>query len=651
MRNTTHFSDGRLRDLVSIGRLAVDLYAEQIGCRLEDVASFAKYLGGSSANVAFGLARLGLKSAMISRVGNEPMGRFLLETLAREGCDISQVKVDPERLTALVLLGLRDRETFPLIFYRENCADMAFGPEDVDEAFIAGSRALHITGTHFSTERVRAGSLCALEFARKHGVRSVLDIDYRPVLWGLAARGDGETRYVPSGEVTAKLQEILPWFDLVVGTEEEFHIAGGTTDTLAALRQVRLTTPAVLVVKRGPLGCAVIEGAIPASLDAAFSVAGARVEVLNVLGAGDAFLAGFLSGWLRGADYRECCLRANACGALVVSRHACAPAMPTEAELQYFLANTQRIQAPAQDARLAHLHRVTPQRAPRDELCIFAFDHRSQFYELVRQAGADEARLPRLKRLLVDAVAATEHDLNLQGRIGVLLDGHYGEDALAAASGRGWWIGRPLELPGSYPLVFEPGRSIGTALVSWPREHVVKCLVFYHPDDAVENRIEQEAQLAALFDATRASGHELLIEVIAPAHLPQAADTVPRALKRLYNIGIQPDWWKLAPMAAAQWCEIDALIAARDPHCRGVVMLGLNAPVTELVQGFEEARASTSCRGFAVGRSIFHDAAAAWLAGAIDDASLVARCRDNFEQLIRAWQGVRADADKKREAA
>jgi 5-dehydro-2-deoxygluconokinase len=113
--NTLNFPAGRRFDLACLGRLAVDLYAQQVGARLEDVASFAKYLGGSSANIAFGVARLGLRSAMISRVGDEQMGRFLTETLQREGCDTSQVQTDPQRLTALVLLGLKDRDTFPLI--------------------------------------------------------------------------------------------------------------------------------------------------------------------------------------------------------------------------------------------------------------------------------------------------------------------------------------------------------------------------------------------------------------------------------------------------------------------------------------------------------------------------------------------------------
>src|ERR1700761_9023582 len=135
MKNTTRFAPGRARDVVCLGRLAVDLYAQQIGARLEDVSSFARYLGGSSANIAFGAARLGLRSAMLSRVGDDHMGRFLTETLAAEGCDTSQVGVDPQRLTALVLLGLKDRDTFPLVFYRENCADMAIRPEDVNASF------------------------------------------------------------------------------------------------------------------------------------------------------------------------------------------------------------------------------------------------------------------------------------------------------------------------------------------------------------------------------------------------------------------------------------------------------------------------------------------------------------------------------------
>lgn len=643
MRSPLPRSSSRPIDVACLGRLAVDLYAQQIGARLEDVTSFAKYLGGSSANVAFGTARLGLSSAMLSRVGDDHMGRFLTETLDTEGCDVSQVKVDPDRLTALAILGIKDRETFPLLFYRENCADMALEPGDIDEAFIAQCRALAITGTHFSEPGVHAASTRAIELARKHDVRTVLDIDYRPVLWGLTGRGEGERRFVAADHVTGHLQAILPGFDVIVGTEEEFHIAGGSEDLLVALRAVRGISAATLVVKRGPLGCSVIEGAIPDDLDEAPTYRGSRVAVLNVLGAGDAFLSGFLAGWLRDESIERSCAFANACGAMVVSRHGCAPAMPGRAELDAFLDREGGISRPDLDAELSHLHRTAVPRKHWDELYVFAFDHRTPFFQLVREAGGDEARLPRLKELLVEAVAATERAGKLQGHVGLLADDRYGQDALNAATGRGWWIGRPVEVSGSNPLELERGRSIGSQLISWPREHVIKCLVAFDPDASPMDRVEQETQLRSLYDAAKISGHELLLEVIPPGCTSQQErdELVLRSLKRIYNLGIRPDWWKLCPPRREAWAAIDALIEERDPHCRGVLLLGLNAPAETLGVGFADAVDSTTCRGFAVGRTIFAEPAKAWLAGDLDDAGLIASARAAFERMIALWRDGR----------
>ncbi len=206
--------------MICLGRASVDLYGEQIGGRLEDMSSFAKYVGGCPANIAIGTARLGLKSALVTRVGDEHMGRFIRDTLVAEGVEASHVATDPERLTALVVLGIRDRDTFPLIFSRENCADMAISPDDFDAGFIASARALLVTGTHFSTPGTDAASRAAIGHARAAGVRVALDIDYRPVLWGLTGHGMGEERFVASDAVTAHLQSIVPLCDLVVGTEE-----------------------------------------------------------------------------------------------------------------------------------------------------------------------------------------------------------------------------------------------------------------------------------------------------------------------------------------------------------------------------------------------------------------------------------------------
>lgn len=642
-----HIPDGRRIDLACLGRLAVDLYAQQVGSRLEDVSSFAKYLGGSSANICFGAARLGMRAAMISRVGDEQMGRFLTETLQREGVDISQVQVDPQRLTALVLLGLKDRDTFPLLFYRENCADMALDAAGISEDFIAQCRALLITGTHLSQPGVRAASITALAYAKKHALLRVLDIDYRPVLWGLTKRGEGANRFVPDATVTAQLQAMLAEFDLLIGTEEEFLIAGGVpNDLIASLRAVRSVTAAAFVVKLGAAGCCFVAGAVPERIEDAETARGERVEVLNVLGAGDAFAAGLMTGLLQGQDFVASARIANACGAIVVSRHACAPAMPTPQELSHWFSGQRNPKVDA-DAQLAHLHRTTTARPQWPELCVMAFDHRSQFFELAREAGAPQSRLPLLKRLLVRAVERVERQRSLAGRIGVLADGRYGADALNDATGRGWWVGRPVELPGSRPLRFDIDASIGSQLVGWPAEQVVKCLVHYHPDDPIDLRLDQEATLRQLWQATRASGHELLLEIIPPRDVAsivgpdgRADDAVLRSVKRLYNLGFKPDWWKLAPMSAAGWKALGTLIGERDPQCRGAVILGLNQPLQALAAGFAQA-SDPIVKGFMVGRSLWSEPSSRWLRGESDDDTLVREVAANFTTLVDAWRTTR----------
>lgn len=636
-------------DVICIGRIAVDLYGQQIGARLEDMSTFSKYLGGSSGNVAYGTAIQGLKSGMLARVGDEHNGRFLRETLQQVGVDTQYLITDQQRLTALVILGIKDQETFPLIFYRDNCADMGLVPDDIDEHYIASARAVAVTGTHLSHPDTRAAVLKALDYARKHGLRTALDIDYRPVLWGLTSLGDGETRFIESAQVTRQLQEVLNKFDLIVGTEEEFHIAGGSTDTLTALKNVRQHTQATLVCKRGAQGCSVFEGEIPDGWGQVKLHSGVRVDVLNVLGAGDAFMSGLLRGYLNDEGWDQACRYANACGALVVSRHGCAPAMPTKAELDDYLSRDTQVPRPDRDVRLNHLHRVTTRKQAWPELCVFAFDHRKQLEDMADEAGVPYDRIPTLKLLLLQAAREAATEAGLANNSGILADTTYGQPALNAITGQGWWIGRPIELPSSRPLRLEHG-DIGSQLVSWPQEHVVKCLVFYHPQDPAALRQEQEALLLEVYRACCQSGHELLLEVI----LPESSDDKDErfyidALTRFYELGIQPDWWKLPPLSTAAWEQVGAVIDANDDYCRGVVILGLDAPEAELKSGFAAAAAARCVKGFAVGRTIFGHASRRWLHGELDDAALIKQVKQNYLTLIGFWRDVRPlpDALKK----
>ena len=626
-------------DLIAIGRSSVDLYGQQIGGRLEDMASFAKYVGGSPTNTAIGAARLGLRTGLITRVGADHMGRFIREQAAREGVALDGIVDDPERLTALVLLGIRDRSTFPLIFYRENCADMALCVTDLDEAWIRSAGAVLINGTHLSQPSVYEASLTAATWAKQAGGRVIFDIDYRPVLWGLTAKDMGENRFVADAAVTAKLQQVLPLCDLVVGTEEEIHVLGGIADTIAALRVIREKSDALLVCKRGSHGCVAFPGAIPGDIEMGVVAEGFPIEVFNVLGAGDAFMAGFLRGWLRDEPLENCCRRANACGALVVSRHGCAPAMPSEIELDHFLSMTERPFRLREDKMLEHLHWVAGRSRSYEELTVLAVDHRSQFEDLAASLGADEGRISVFKTLALRAV-----DRVAAGRasFGVLLDSRYSSDALAIAADHPYWIGRPIEEPKSRPLQFEGSPDVATELLEWPANHVVKCLVYYHPDDTPDLRERQERQLLRLFDACRKTHHELLIEVIAPADMPSTPSTIAKTLRRLYGIGLRPDWWKLEPVADPEaWRDVQAAVLENDPYCRGAVLLGLSAAHEELLSSFKAAAPFRIVKGFAVGRTIFHDVARDWLSNRIDDEAAVAELARKLGALVDAWRSAR----------
>ncbi|MDE0591276.1 5-dehydro-2-deoxygluconokinase [Halocynthiibacter sp. C4] len=627
-------------DLITIGRSSVDLYGAQIGGRLEDMGSFDKYIGGSPTNIACGTARLGLKSAVITGVGDEHMGRFIREQLEREGVNTDGVKTDPDRLTALVLLGIRDQEQFPLIFYREQCADMGLTVDDIDEGFIRSARAVVATGTHLSHRQVEAATIKALELARANGQQTALDIDYRPNLWGVAGHGDGESRFVESEAVTAKLQSTLHLFDLIVGTEEEFHIAGGSTDTIKALRAVRAVSKATLVCKRGAAGAVAFTGDVPDSLDDGQAGPGFPIEVFNVLGAGDGFMSGLLKGWLDGEDWPTTLKYANACGAFAVSRHGCTPAYPSWEELQFFFERGMKRADLRNDVELEQVHWATNRHGDWSSVKTFAFDHRLQLEEMegytLEKGGA-------FKELCLAAALKVQ---NGQSGYGILCDNRIGRSALHKATGTGLWIGRPTELPGSRPIEFEPelGEDMGR-LREWARENVVKLLVFCHPNDDDKTAKMQVARVKRLFTAARRNGLEFLLEIIPSKVAPVDDDTSATLIQSFYDAGVYPDWWKLEPFKTeAAWANAVAAIERNDPRTRGIVVLGLDAPEAELAASFALAAKQPLVKGFAVGRTIFGDAARAWLKGDMADDAAVSQMAERYTALCNIWDNARAEA-------
>ena len=625
-------------DVICIGRSSVDLYGGQVGGRLEDMSSFAKYIGGSPTNISIGCARLGLKSALVTGVGDEHMGRFIVEQLTREGVDTSHVKTDPDRLTALVILGIRDNAQFPLIFYRQDCADMAIQEADIDPDFIASAKAVLVTGTHFSTDHVAGASFAAMRLARQSGRKVVFDIDYRPNLWALGGHGDGENRFAESTRITAHLQTVLPHCDLIVGTEEEWHIAGGSTDTIAALQAARAMTNATLVCKRGALGCVVFEGGVT-GWDDGVSAPVREIEVFNVLGAGDGFMSGFLYGWLRDAPTADCARYANICGALAVSRHGCAPSYPSQIELQHMIDTGSTHFALRKDRQLEQIHWSTTRRRRHRELLAFAFDHRTQFSDLAAAHGRTDADIDCFKSLALNAVI--ELSASRDG-LGLLVDDRLGRTALHAASGHDVWIGRPIEESGVFPLSFEEGPDLGSRLAEWPVNHCVKVLAPLRTDDPEDVIAGHEKSLVDLADACRQTGHEFLLEIInGRADKPASHEQIHTLMRRMYDLGVMPDWWKLEPIADTSfWVGAGDIVRAHDPHIQGIIVLGKEMPDAQLAQVFGTARQEPLVCGFAIGRTIFSEAARQWFAGEIDDAAATAMMGAVYRRLIAAWDAA-----------
>ena len=625
----------RALDLVCVGRTSVDLYAEQDGARLEDVQSFRKYVGGSATNIAVGTARLGIRSAMLTRVGDEQMGRYVRKTLAENGVDVSQVRSDPEKLTPYVLLAVRAVEEFPRIFAYGEAADLAIQEEDIDEGFIGSAKALLVTGTPLSRPGARAASGKAIKAAKDAGTKVVFDLDYRPVFWGVASHEQGGEMFVASEEVTGVYRSVLPDCDLVVGTEEEIRIAGGSEDTRESLLSIRELSDATIVLKVGAMGAIVFPGEIPADLEDGVRAPGFLVEVFNSVGAGDAFMSGFLSGWLREKEPEECLCLGNSCGAIVVSRHGCSPAMPTTEELEYFLALEEKPRRLSSDRWLDRIHRATTRKEP-EELRVLAIDHRWQLEEAADELGVDRGRLRELKVLLGRAFRRVAEEDESSG---VLIDDVHGDEALEELTGSGAWISRAVEVAKSRPVEFVGGPNLAATLRTWPEEHVVKCNLYMHPEDDAEVRGVQEERILQLYDACLANDRQLLLEVQPSPETTYDGESVAALIRRFYELGVHPEWWKIPPNPdPGVWARIGDVVREHDPYCAGLLVLGRAAAEEELAESFAAAASEPMCRGFAIGRSIYGEPARRWLAGEIDDEELQSSVAERYGRMNELWQ-------------
>jgi 5-dehydro-2-deoxygluconokinase len=325
-------------DLITMGRSSIDLYSNDIGAPFEQISSFAAFVGGCPTNISVGARRLGLRTGLLTAVGADAVGDFILNFLEREGVETAFIPRKPGHRSSAVLLGIQPPDRFPLVFYRDNCADIELTIDDVLATPIAESKVLLISGTGLSKEPSRTATLYAAELARQAGTTVVLDVDFRPDQWSDPRAFGVNTRLA------------LRWVDVVIGTEDEIKAAMLTEagqvnlthsqvsdarvsgDLDAAIQSLLALGPRALLEKRGAAG-ARVHLAEPGAPKRVIDAPGFKVELQNILGAGDAFGAGFIYGFVKGWDWYKAARLGNACGAIVVTRQACANAMPTFEEV------------------------------------------------------------------------------------------------------------------------------------------------------------------------------------------------------------------------------------------------------------------------------------------------------------------------------
>lgn len=326
-------------ETLHMGRSSIDLYSNDVGTPFVDITSFAAYVGGSPTNISVGATRLGAKAALLTAVGEDPVGDFLLNFLSKEGVTTEYIPRKAGMRSSCVLLGIEPPDRFPLQYYRDNCADINLTIDDVLAAPVADCQVFQFAGTNLSLEPSRSATMFAAELARQSGAQVVFDVDFRPDQWfdirafGVVARS------------------VLPFVDVVIGTEDELNAATlssaeqmelthsqvsdakVTGDTLAAIARILESGPEAVVEKVGSQGARIhLHGG------ETIEAPGFPVEIYNILGAGDAFGAGFLYGFVRDWGWYRSARLGNACGAIVVTQHGCANFMPTMPEVEAFVA-------------------------------------------------------------------------------------------------------------------------------------------------------------------------------------------------------------------------------------------------------------------------------------------------------------------------
>jgi 5-dehydro-2-deoxygluconokinase len=324
--NELTFPEGKRLDFVAVGRLCIDLNANEINRPMEETMTFTKYVGGSPANICIGMSRLGWKTGFIGKVADDQMGRFITSYLERNGIDTSNVVTDKTgAVTGLAFTEIKSPTDCSILMYRDNAADLKLETTEVQETMAADAKVLLVSGTALAKSPSREAVFLALDYARKHGAVIVFDLDYRPYTW-------------TSPQETAIYYNLAAEkCDVIIGTREEFDMmeqfeSHEKSDAATSAKWFDYRAK-IVVIKHGK------DGSIAYTRDGGSHTASVfPAQVIKTFGAGDSYAAGFLHGLMNGWSIEKSMEYGSACASIVISSHSCSDAMPTAEQVDRFIA-------------------------------------------------------------------------------------------------------------------------------------------------------------------------------------------------------------------------------------------------------------------------------------------------------------------------
>ncbi|TCO70038.1 5-dehydro-2-deoxygluconokinase [Marinisporobacter balticus] len=326
--NNLKFDNQRLIDFIAIGRLCIDLNANEINRPMEETLTFTKYLGGSPANIAIAMSKLGMNTGFIGRVADDQMGRYIVDYLKKSNIDISNVITDKSgSVTGLAFTEIKSPTDCSILMYRDNVADLKLQPTDVNEEYIKNAKAILVSGTALAASPSREAVFLALDYARKHNTVVFFDIDYRPYTWKSVE------------EISVYYNLVAEKCDVIVGTREEFDMMEmltmkGNKDDHATAQKWFNFNAKIVVIKHGK------EGSIAYTKKGEEIVGDVfPVTPLKTFGAGDSYAGAFIYGLMQGWDIGEAMKFGAGSAAIVVSSHSCSDAMPTTTQIEEFILN------------------------------------------------------------------------------------------------------------------------------------------------------------------------------------------------------------------------------------------------------------------------------------------------------------------------